>query len=229
MCRHSSHGYGGRPITGDGLTGLSVSIYAVQRTAVGTVMISRPNTYLSPRVASLRGKHIAGECPIPVIPLRRDDLPIRGTRRDNDTPPSPGEGGKFLRGSSPGLPVGTSICPTCISSTHNCPRLLNNREQSTSTNTGRQDSRTTKRNTVHQEVTHGRQLSPIVPPASHGAIQKESISTWSVTTQFECSNGSHTEAVARTEFSNGSMMSRTNQSTTDLPSSDPPSRGFPRT
>ena len=184
-------------------------------------MLEKPHTVLhptstaliSPGVASLRGKHIAGECPIPVIPLRRDDFPIRRTRRDNDTPPSPGdigEGGKFLRGSSPGLPVGTSVCPPCISRTHNCPRLLNNREPSTSTNTGRQDSRTTERNTVHQEVTHGQQPSPIVPPASHGAIQKESMSTWSVTTQFECSNCSHTEAVARTECSNGSMMSRTN-------------------
>ena len=34
LCRRSSHGYGGRPVAGDGPAGLSVLIYAIQRTAV---------------------------------------------------------------------------------------------------------------------------------------------------------------------------------------------------
>ena len=99
-----------------------------------TVLHPTSTALISPGVASLRGKHIARECHIPVILLRRDDFPLRGTMRDNDTPPSPGhigESGKFIRGSSPGLLVGTSVCPPCISSTHNCPRLLNNPYQQT--------------------------------------------------------------------------------------------------
>ena len=141
---------------------------ASNRGEFGTVILSRPNTYfspgvasvwgnsvtnvisrsiahLSPGVASIRGKFMAvvrtmpGECPISVRPLRRDDFPSRGTKRDDTSSPPPGdisEGGKLLRGISHGLPVGTSVCPTCTSSTHIRPRLLNNREQSPSINVG---------------------------------------------------------------------------------------------
>ena len=81
-----------------------------------TVMRPISTVIIAPGVASPRGKHIARECPISVILLSHDDFPIRGTRRDNDTPPSAGyigESGNFLRGSSPGLLVGASVCPPC--------------------------------------------------------------------------------------------------------------------
>ena len=53
------------------------------------------------------------------------------------------------------------------------------------------------RSRVLQKITHSRQLSPSVPPASQGAIQKESRSTSLDTTQCKCSSRSHTETVAR--------------------------------
>ena len=111
---------------------------------------------------------------------------------------------------------------------HMGQRLLNNREQSTSTNAGRQDSQSTKRNTVLQEVTWPATIAdrPAGVPRRHPERVMQCPRGQS---QVECSNGSHTEAVARTECPNGSMMSRTTQSTTDLPSSDSPSRGFSRT
>ena len=75
--------------------------------------------------------------------------------------------------------------------------------------------------TVLQKVTHSRQLSPSVPLASQGAIQKESKSTSSDTTECKCSSGSHTEAVARIACSNHFM--------TGISSCRLSTRGFPRT
>ena len=74
---------------------------------------------------------------------------------------------------------------------------------------------------VLQKVTQSRQLSPSIPPASQGAIQKESKITWSDTTQCKCSSGSHTKAVARIACSNRIM--------TGIGSCRLSTSGFPRT
>ena len=64
------------------ITYLSPGVASVREKSVAMVT-SRLNAHLSPGVSSVQGKHIAGECPIPVMPLRRDDFPMMDEMSDN--------------------------------------------------------------------------------------------------------------------------------------------------
>ena len=91
---------------------------------------------------------------------------------------------------------------------------------------GLRDNSTTQHNMPLRIATSGREPIRNLPPASHGAIHRESMSTSST----ECSNGSRTGAPSicpssgvspKTECSNGSR--------TGAPSVNPPSGDFSRT